>query len=55
MESEQFKDTGFSKAQESQEEAEPFTTLPEAVRGECSIDSWILHFQKKKQLQVQAV
>lgn len=55
IESEQLKDTGFSRAQKSQEEAEPFHTLPEVARGRLSADSWILYFLKKNQLQVRAV
>lgn len=54
-ESEQLKDAGFSRAQKIQEEAEPFRTLPEVVRGGLSPDSRILYFLKKNQLQVRAV
>lgn len=34
IETEQFKDTGFSEAQEGQEEIEHTNTLPEAVHDE---------------------
>lgn len=54
-ESEQLKDTGFSRAQKIQEEAEPFRTLPEVARGRLSADSRIPYFLKKNQLQVRAV
>lgn len=42
IETERFKDTGFSEAQERQEETGPFTTLPEAEAdgSEASLCSW---------------